>query len=92
MGYKQTWSCDHCNHEQISAMSPRPLYEVTVAATRADRHSGAYYIAKTMLCDQCLTKHKLYNPEPVRNESVIVPTTFEEALRIIIREEIEAKE
>lgn len=90
MAYHQIWTCDLCQHEQCQSMEPRKLYEMSIAADRADRRYGSHKLLTTLVCEDCLKERKLYNPEPTRAEPQYV-TTFEDMLREIIREEIEAK-
>jgi len=90
MAYHQIWTCDLCGHTQDKSMHPRGMYNMSITAMRADYNDQAHTLHKILMCAPCLTERKLYNPEPTRAEPQYV-TTFEDMLREIVREEIEAK-
>lgn len=66
------------------------MYDMAVIALRTDRRYSVHTLHPMLVCEDCLKERKLFNPEPTRAKPQYV-TTFEDLLREIVREEIEAK-
>ena len=91
-----TYTCDKCKHSQEDSNKPRQLWEIGILLREKKEGSYSQYSqapkATHLWCRSCVQKLGLLPQEKTTPPTPTPTPTFEEMIREIIQEELEASQ